>query len=510
MKGRVLTSVKTANVTTATMKDLKAKAIRGGSARLCSQAANFLLRVSSLMVLSRLLEPKDFGLVGMVTAFTGILNLFRDFGLSAATVQRATVTEEQTSTLFWINILFGAVLAAAALLLAPAIGTFYHEPRLFWITTVVATGFLFNAAGVQHSALLQRQMRFTALAVIDSGSLIVSTAIAIIAAKAGYGYWALVAMTVTLPLISTIGFWLTTAWVPGRPHKQAGIRSMMRFGGTITLNGLVVYIASNLEKVLLGRFWGAEAIGIYGRAYQLIRIPTDNLNGAVGEVAFSALSRIQDDPIRLKSYFLKGYSLVLALTVPATVACALFADDLIVVLLGPNWKDAAPLFRLLAPTILVFAIANPLSWLLSAIGMVGRGLKMALAIAPVMIAGYFIGLPYGPKGVAFAYSAALTLWIVPLVAWSVHGTVISFRDILLAVCRPLSSSLVAAVLAFGLRVFFAHFLAPLPRLLLESAILLVTYLGMLLFVAGQKSFYLDLLRGLKGRSAVKETSLASA
>jgi hypothetical protein len=106
----------------------------------------------------------------------------------------------------------------------------------------------------------------------------------------------------------------------------------MRFGGELTLNGLVMYLASNGEKVLLGRFWGAEALGIYGRAYQLIRIPTDNLNSAVGDVAFSALSRIQGEPNRLRSYFLKGYSLVLALTVPVTISCALFADDTVLVL----------------------------------------------------------------------------------------------------------------------------------------------------------------------------------
>ena len=157
---------------------------------------------------------------------------------------------------------------------------------------------------------------------------------------------------------------------------------MIRFGGTITLNGLVVYIASNFEKILLGRFWGVDAIGIYGRAYQLITIPTDNLNSAVGEVAFSALSRLQHDPIRLKSYFLKGYSLVLALTLPITFACALFADDMVFVLLGPKWKDAAPIFRLLAPTVLVFAIANPLSWLVSSLGWVGRNLKMAWSSRP--------------------------------------------------------------------------------------------------------------------------------
>jgi len=285
---------------------------------------------------------------------------------------------------------------------------------------------------------------------------------------------------------------------------------MMRFGGILTLNGVVMYIASNLEKVLLGRFWGVEAIGIYGRAYQLINIPTDNLNSAAGGVAFAALSRLQDDPSRLRSYFLKGYSLVLSLTVPITCTCALFANDLILVLLGPKWKGAVTVFRLLAPTILAFAIVNPLGWLLSSLGLVGRGLKIALVLAPVMITGYVAGLRYGPIGVALGYSTAMTLCVLPLIAWAVHDTVISFRDILLAVSRPLFSGLVAAGLAFGLQLLYGPRLSPLPRLVLGVALVFSGYLGMLLYVMGQKAFYLDLLRGLRTRSPLENEIAVSA
>lgn len=491
------------------MKDLKEKTIRGGFARVCAQVANLGFRVGALMVLARLLGPKEFGMVGMVTAFTGVLDLFRDFGLSTASVQRATVTEAQVSTLFWINVLVGALLAVVVLALAPMIASFYHEPRLFWIASVLAMGFLFNAAGVQHSARLQRQLRFTALAVINVAALVVSTAVAIAMAKGGYGYWSLVAMTVTLPFATTIGLWLTAAWVPGLPRRQVGIRSMVRFGGTITLNGLVVYVAYNFEKVLLGRFWGVETVGLYGRAYQLVTIPTSNLNSAVGEVAFSALSRIQDDANRFKNYFLKGYSLVTGMTMPITLACALFADDLVLVLLGPKWTDAAVIFRLLAPTILIFAMINPLGWLLYSLGMVGRSLKIALVLAPIVMTGYVLGLPYGPRGVAFAYSAAMMLWLVPHIAWCVHGTMISLRDICSVVTRPLLSGIVATAFASGLQFFYGHLLSPLPRLILGVTLLLGVYLGMLLYVMGQKAFYLDLLRGLRRRSRV-ETALASA
>ena len=272
---------------------------------------------------------------------------------------------------------------------------------------------------------------------------------------------------------------------------------MLRFGGFVTLNSLVGYAATNFEKVLIGRFWGADAIGIYGRAYQLIRIPTDVLNSAVGEVAFSALSRIQGDPSRLKRYFLKGYALVVAVTLPITVACALFADDVIAVLLGPKWKDAVKIFRLLAPTILAFAMANPLGWLLSSLGRVERGLKIALVFSPIMLAGIVMGLPFGPKGVAFAYSTVMVLWVGPVIAWAVHGTPISFRDILTALSRPVASIFVAGGVAFGVRLFCGGVFSPLPRLLLEVTVLAVAYLAVLFSDSEQRSLYLDLFRGMK-------------
>lgn len=492
------------------MTGLKEQAVRGGFAKVCAQAVTFTVRLGSLMVLARLLEPRDFGIVGMVTAVIGVLSLLKDFGLSAASVQRSSVSDEQMSTLFWINVLVGAILALLSLAAAPVLAAFYHEPRLLAVTAVMAAGFLFNAAGVQHSAVLQRQMRFTALSAIDILSLVISMAIGVVMALRGYGYWALVGIPVAAPLVSTVGFWLTARWVPGRPRRQVGVSSMMRFGGLITLNGLIVYVAYNLEKVLLGRYWGATAVGLYGRAYQLINIPTDNLNSAAGGVAFAALSRVQEDTQRLKSYFLKGYALVLALTLPVTLFAALFAKELIFVVLGPKWNDTAMLFRLLAPTILIFALINPIGWLLFSLGMLGRSLKIALVLTPLVVAAYFVGLPYGPKGVAIAYSSIMTLWAVPHIAWGIRGTVISMRDIALAVSRPLVSGIAAGALALAVQLAGNQWWPPLPRLLAGAGVFLGVYLWMLMYVMGQKPFYVGLVQGLRGASAVRGNVLASA
>ena len=484
------------------MNDLKEKTLRGGLAKIFNQAIIFFIRLGSVAVMARLLDPKDFGLVAMATVITGVFNIFTTAGLSSATVQRDTVTDDQVSTLFWINIMVGAFLALLCILTAPVLAYFYKEPRLTLVTLALAAGFIFNAAGVQHSALLQRQMRFYALTVIETVSLSLSIVIGIAMAATGFGYWAIVAATISNPAISTICKWQATGWIPGKLRRGTGVRPMLRFGGTLTLNGFVVYLAYNFEKILLGRYWGAEVLGLYGRAYSLINIPTENLNSAVASVAFSALARTQNDHERLKNYFLKGYSLVMSMTLPITICCALFADDIIFVFLGAKWKGAVILFRLMTPTVLIFGMINPLGWLLQSIGMQDRSLKIAFVIAPVVIMSYIVGLPYGPSGVAFAYSAAMILLVIPVLGWCIHGTIFTSKDILSAIGPPFLSGLVAAAVTLAFRFFCDQFWAPFLRLALGGCVMMGSYVFTLFFLMGQKSFYLDLLHGLKGNPDV--------
>jgi PST family polysaccharide transporter len=474
--------------------DLKAKTARGALVSTVSQGANFVLRLGSMMVLARILVPTDFGLVGMVTACTGFLTVFRDAGLSMATVQRASISREQISTLFWINVVFGGVLAALCAAAAPILIRFYHEPRLFWMTIVIGTGFIFNGAGAQHRATLQREMRFAVLSAIDIVSTIASIALAIGMAMAGQGYWALVAMAVFPNVVGLLGVLIVGGWIPGPPRRGTDVVSMLKFGGTVTLNNLVAYIAFNSDKVLLGRFWGAEALGIYGRAYQLINLPTDNLNSTIGLVAFPALSRLQNDPERLRNYFLKGYGLFLSLVMPITMACALFAEDIVRVFLGPKWGETAPLFRLMAPTIFAFALKSPLAWLMLATGGAAKSLKMALVITPLIILGYALGMRFGPTGVAAGFSVATTLLAFPVIFWATHGTPVTGFDALKVLVRPLLSILVAAGVTLLAWNFVQRLEPALIRLIVANVILFGVYACMLWFVMGQREVYAGVLR----------------
>jgi O-antigen/teichoic acid export membrane protein len=479
------------------MHDLKAKAVRAGIINVGARGFGFVVRVLSIIILGRLLDPRDYGVVTMVTAFTGVLNMFGALGLSQAAIQRDVLTEDESASLFWINLAFGGLLTLITIASAPLIAWFYHEPRLLAVTEVVGITFIIAGAGIQHGALLRRRMLFGLVAAIDTVALLVGTAVSIGMATAGYTYWALVSTTITIPLVTTFGLWISTGWIPGRPQIAPSIKPLLRFGLGSTMNGFISYFASNVDKLLIGRVWGIEAVGLYGRAYNLINFPGDNLNTTIGEVAFAALSRTRSDPVRFKRYFLKGYSLVVTLTLPLTIVCALFSNDLVAVVLGPKWAAAAPIFRILAPTILAFAILNPLGWLLNSLGLIKRGVYIASLFASIVTVAVLIGLPYGPTGVAVAYSTATVIKVIPITAWAVRGTGVRMREIFASLWRPLAASAAATAAAIATYGVYGSEQPIALRLVTEIGLFGVVYVTTMLLLAGQQALCLDLFRAAK-------------
>jgi len=478
------------------LADLKRRSVRGGFATLSAQGIKFVIQTATTMVLVRLLSPQDFGLQGMVVVVTGFLGLFQDAGLGMATVQRLEVTHEQTSTLFWVNVSIGTILAISCAVLAPLLVAFYHEPRLYWVAVVSGTAFVLNGLSAQHQALLVRGMRFVTQAKIGVLSLAASSATGIVMALSGCRYWSLVGMVLVGAIVSAVGVWLAVPWIPGLPRRKCGVLSMLRFGGMATCNSFVVFLAWNTEKLLLGRFWGADALGLYGRAYQLVTLPVQQLNSAIGGVAFPALSRIQHDAGRLAKSFLRGYSLLISLTIPVTITCALFAEEMVRIVLGAKWMAAAPIFRLLAPVALVFAVANPLSWLVLSTGRVGRALSISAATTPLVILGIVMGLSHGTTGVALGYSSALTLLLIPIAAWSKLDTGITWADLWRATKPPFLSGLLAGAAGLLVKLTLGGRWAPIPCLLVGLGLVLGIYAWVLLMVMNQKHVYLDILSHL--------------
>jgi len=312
----------------------------------------------------------------------------------------------------------------------------------------------------------------------------------------GFRYWSLVGMAIASSIVGTALVWMAVRWVPGPPRRKCGVRSMLRFGGLATCNSFVVFLAWNAEKILLGRFWGADALGLYGRAYQLVTLPVQQLNGAIGGVAFPALSRIQHDAERLARSFLTAYSMLTSLTIPITITCALFAEEIVGIVLGDKWMAAAPIFRLLAPVAVVFTMGNPLSWLITSTGRIGRALAVRTATAPLMILGIVLGMNHGPTGVALGYSLAMTVVLIPVTTCFKQGTGITWVDLLVAAKPQFLSGLLAAAVGFLVKLTLCGKLPLIAYLFVGVGAVLGVYAWILMIAMNQKHVYLDLLSRL--------------
>jgi PST family polysaccharide transporter len=484
-------------------EELKRKSVRGGAVAVGAQGLKLVLQTGTVMLLARLLSPQDFGLAGMAGTLTGFLALFKDAGLASATIQRGEVTHEQLSTLFWINAAIGAGLTAFAIILAPGLAWFYRDSRVFLVAAVLASSFLFTGLMAQHGAIITREMRFLTQAKIDLTALVLSSATGVVMALLGWRYWSLVGMGLANNIVSVVGVWVAVPWIPGPPRRNRGVLPMLHFGGLSTLNNFLVYLAWNSQNILLGRYWGAHALGIYGRAHQLAILPVEQWTATLSGVALSGLSAVQHDPQRLSRSFLRAYSMLLSMTVPIAITCPLFADEIIRMLLGEKWMEVAPVFRLLAPTSLVFALANPLSWLVMSTGRVGRAVNITAVMTPVVIVGIVLGLSHGPLGVAIGYSGAMILILIPIAAWSKRDTGITWSDLGRVAKSPLLAGLLAGSVGLIAKMEFGGALPPILMLVLGLGLVFSVYV-LALLTMGQKNLYTDLLTELFRRTRHQE------
>ncbi|MBM3334556.1 lipopolysaccharide biosynthesis protein, partial [Candidatus Sumerlaeota bacterium] len=430
--------------------DLRTQAVRGGAVTIAGQACKLVIATASTMILCRCLAPGDFGLIAMVVAVTGFVSLFKDMGLSIATMQRPEINQGQVSTLFWINVALGVLTAAIAGALAPIISGFYGEPRLTGITLALSSAFVLGGLAVQHQGLLRRQMKFTTLAIIDAASLFVGAAVAIAAALSGAGYWALVFSYPTTALVYTVGVWATCQWRPGWPVRRSGVRSMLSFGGHLTGFSLINYLIRHLDNVLIGWYWGSELLGYYSKAYALLLLPMNQINAPVTYVAIAGLSRLQNDPQRFRNYYLKPLALVTFVTFPLVTLLFFMPREVILLFLGPQWGESVPILRYLAVVALAHAVCNTTGWFLIGAGKPDRMVKWALFVLPLTTAAFAIGLRGGPTTVALCYSIVSVLLVAPCIFYVTRGVPITPKDIVGAVWQQLCAALLSGTAGFAI------------------------------------------------------------
>lgn len=476
---------------------LRHSSIRGGIAKLASQLANVAIRLLFIAILSRLIHPADFGLFTMAVVLVGLFQAIAGGGIASGAIQNKELTESQLYFLFVFTVLLSLLVSLGSYVLSLFAAQFYHDPRISSLVLALIPSFVLTSIGSVPVALLQRQMRFGAVATLDVVSGLASSALGIALAFMGYGYWALVASAVAWPAVNSIGAWVVSGWVPRPSRDASGVRPLIHMGGTVVVNTIVVYLAYNLEKMLLGRYWGADALGLYGRASQLSTLPATQLSQSIGPVAFAALSKLQDQPDGLRRYFFDFFYLMNCATVPTSFLFLFFAPEIVGTILGPEWAGASDAFRLLAPSVLILGMMNPPGWLLFALGLQRRSLAIAVVIAMLCIGAYLLGLPYGPNGVSAAYSTVLALWLIPHLSWCFHGTPIRLGHIFRAVGPSLVAGLTSATMAFAALSTFATDSGPVVRLMLACGLMGPLHLFILLVVLGQRRRFVELYSDIR-------------
>ena len=397
-------------------------AVRGGSVALAGQAAKMLLQITGLIVLSRMIGPAEFGLVAMVMAVLGVAEVFRDLGLSSAAIQADVLTRGQKNNLFWINTSLGLVLSVAGSAAALGIAAFYDEPRLVPIAVVLSTTFLLNGLQTQFMAELARNLRFVALAVSDIASAATALALAVVIALLGWGYWALVVQIVVQALMCLIIRSAVAHWRPGWVSRSDSVRGLMRYGWNLMLTQTLVYVSSNLDKILIGSRFNAATLGLYTRAMQIVVLPTSQLFGPATNVALPVLSRLQSQPQRFGALVLTaqlslGYPVVLGLAAAVAVA-----DPVLPMIMGQQWAPAVPLFRLLAASALFQVVNYVIYWIFLAQGRTGSHFRYSLVARSILIVAIIVGATFGVEGVAAGFLVGTIIpWPIALLwirSWS--------------------------------------------------------------------------------------------
>ena len=483
--------------THAVVKDLKRKSARGAVATAVDQTANFVLRFGSTAVLARLLTPHDYGLVGMTAVITGFVAVFKDAGLTTATVQRAEISHAQVSMLFWINLLLGCAVAVILVAVSPGVAAIYREPRLTGITCALAVPFVFGGLTLQHQALLRRQMRFAALAVIDIISLSAGIAVSIVMAWSGFGYWSLAGMGITTAVANAVGVWIAMPWRPSWPQKNSGVRPLLKFGSDLLVFDVAHYFSCQADSFLIGWFWGAAPLAYYQKCYVLMMQPVQQITYPFTAVVMPALSRLQNDPSRFRRFYLGVLQLTTSISLPFVFLIVLFAREIVLLVLGPAWLESVPLFRLLAPAAALSAMGYGWGMLLIALGQTQKYRRIGIASGVIVVVSFIVGVPFGTQGVALAYSIALCLMVIPAQWIITRDTPVRLLDVFRSWLPPVVAAIVATIASLLVSKLALAAANQWLSALAAGGTFAGVYLLILMLGFGKWSFFLRILRELK-------------
>lgn len=437
---------------------LHGQAIKGIGWGAAGQIARQSITLATAVLLARFLMPEDFGLFAMAQVLVGFALLFSDLGLGSALIQSREIDQRRLSTVFWANASLGGALGILMAMLSMPIASFYGKPELAWVVTLLGLQFPITALAVVHRALLQRDLALDKLFRIDLSAFGVAGLAAVTAAYLGFGVWSLVVQALLAPVVGLAVTARYSLWRPALVFSVRESKDLFHYGLHLSGFNVFNYWARNLDNLLIGKYLGAHALGVYSLAYRLMLFPISAITSVFGQVMLPILSRLQDKDDDFREIYLKACRVVGLVSFPLVVGLFVLAEPLIELVLGSQWRDAVPVFQILAISGLLQPIGATIGWIYTARARTDLMLRWGVVSGVVYMLSFLAGLNWGVQGVALAYVLAgyLFLWYP---SWTMAGRLVglSFQAMLVNVAGGLSCALAMGVLmAIGDALFIGY------------------------------------------------------
>lgn len=442
-----------------------------------TQVVAQVAQYAGFIVLARTLAPAQYGTLASAMLVAGVLALIHEMGLGAALIQRPELARGHLAACLWTNVAVGWALAALVWLGAPAVAAFFRDPAVAEVLMALAIGFPIAAAGVLPRALLERELRFKALGLIEAGAAIANGALTIALALAGAGVWAMVAGSLAATTLQAGALWAVRRPAPGWRCTRGEVRDLLAFGGSVLGSRLAGYFIANVDYLIIGRLMGPAALGAYTLAYKLVTWPMLKISHVVLRVAFPAFARVEDDAT-FRAHYLRLVGTLALVSFPLLAGLALTAPELLPLVFGSHWADSIFVTQVLCGV-------GALKALVCSIGTVflGRGrpdIELKLNVLGAVKLPLFIlaGAPWGLPGVAIAMLIS-ALTGVPFQQYFANRLIgLTWRAYLRGLAAPAAATATMAVAVGAWRVAAAD-VAPGASLAVAVPLGIVTYLAAL-------------------------------
>ncbi|WP_356932062.1 lipopolysaccharide biosynthesis protein, partial [uncultured Muribaculum sp.] len=359
--------------------------------RFSVQGVSFIV----MIIMARILTPKDYGLVGMLTIFIAIAQSLVDSGFSQALIRKLDRNECDFCTVFYFNIVLSILLYIILFISAPLIAKFYNEPILTSLTRVISFGIIINAFSVVHRAKFNIKLDFKTQTKASLSSSLISGVLGIYCAFNGFGVWAIVILQIINQIINVGLLWVLLKWKPKLIFNLESFKNLFNFGSKIAVGGILSTIYDNLYLIVIGKVYNPTDVGLYSRAYQFSTLPSTNISMIIQRVSYPTLCRLQSNIGELRRVYNSYYKALALIIFPLMGLMITIAPNIVEIILGSKWANVIYPLQILCLALAFYPSQGLQINLLNALGKSNIYLKIDIYKKIIGLLCLIISLPFG-------------------------------------------------------------------------------------------------------------------